>query len=159
MGRHIRHKMLTKTYTGIIEKSFQAYGRHDTIMLKQPDGYSIDLVSRLTEAVYNYGKAVKIVYWTAKSVQSKEAMQEGAIRRMCGAVDVCHKTEEYSYSEYTSDTDYVTEMDIGKHNLYKELCKHTGKFLWLEVEFTNVPEHMLPMIPDDEVLSGIKLNK
>lgn len=151
--------MITKTYTGIIDKRWEGYGRHETIMLKQPDGYSMDLVSRITENVGNYGAAVNVRYWTAKSVQSRDAMQEGAIRKMCGAVDVYHKTEEYQYSEYTSGTDYVTEMDIGRHNLYKELCKHNGKFLYLEIEFTNVPEHMLPPINDDEVLSGIKLNK
>lgn len=143
--------MITQTYTGIIEKNYRVYDNYDTIILRQPDGYGIDLVNRIAEASFNYGTAVNVRYWTAKSAQSRDAMQEAAIRKMCGAVDVQHRTEDYSYSEYTSDTDYITAMDVGKHNLYKELCTHNGKFLYLEIEFTNVPEHMLPPIKDDEV--------
>lgn len=131
--------MITKTYQGYLCNK-EAWGHFNTLMLKQPDGYFIDLVARLNEAVWNYGKRISVRYWTAKRECSRDDLMSGALARLCGSLLVGHDAQEYSYSEYTSGVDYETILNIDNHNLYAELCGHEGRFVHLEVDFLDAKE-------------------
>ena len=132
--------MKTMTYSGEIRKENSAWGGFDTLMLTQADGYRLDLVARLNEAVLNYGNKVSVRYWTARTRQDKESIQKGAWMKIFGSLDVEHNAEEYSYSEYTRGVEYETMLNVDQHNLYAELSSHEGRFVWLEVDFLDAPE-------------------
>lgn len=144
--------MKTIIFSGEIGEGFEAWGRFSTLLLKQADGYRIDLVARLNEAVLNYGRKVNVRYWIAAARQSKEAMQKGAMMRVFGKIEVEHDAQEYCYSEYTSGCDYETIVNVDKHNLYYELLGHRGRFLWLEVDFYIPAASSLPECPQEETI-------
>ena len=119
------------------------------IALVQRDGYKIDLITRIQEAVNNYGTKVAVRYWTCDSDQPDEQIEEGAIRTIIGALNASFEEHSYSYSEWTSGVDYDTEFTVGGHNIMNELLSHSGKWLVIEVEFLDQPNHSGELMPTD----------
>jgi len=104
------------------------------IDLIQEDGYKVDLITRLKEFVYNYGKKITVRYWVAEKREEDENVKKNTLKKIMGVLEAEYETSYYEYSEYTSVTDYDTVFNIDKHNLYAELMGVQGKYLILEVE-------------------------
>lgn len=100
-----------KTFTGYmtIEDTFPP-----RIFLKQEDGYSIELLGRLVEAIYNYGNEVILRYRTAR-----EGGEWGTITELKGEAEF--KCE--AFIAYDDDIEYRTEFRVGGHDLVDKLVE------------------------------------
>jgi hypothetical protein len=127
--------MKTIELSGIVKGQHGKDGNWFRIFLEQKNGYKIDLISRLQEAVENYGSKVAVRYWSAKNRQSKEQLQEGVTFKVLGILNAEYESEDYSYSEYTHGTDYNSILDISGHNLFNELTGLKEKFILIEIDF------------------------
>lgn len=104
------------------------------IDLIQEDGYRIDLIIRIKEFTYSYGRRVAIRYWVAKKREDDDKIKEGVIKKYLGCVTAEYESEYYEHSEYTKGVEYDTIFNIGGHNLHQELLGLEGKYLILEIE-------------------------
>lgn len=119
------------TFKGIIDIRHNDFSY---LKLKQRDGYLIDLVYRFREIHSSLnGKKVQVSYWITDKPRRKQAITEEIIKSICGGISADYEKSHYSYSSWTSGCDYDTELKIGKHDLYKELLEHNGKYIVLEI--------------------------
>ena len=124
------------TIKGIIETAY-VKDYFTSIVIVQSDGYKIDLLNRMEEYVFNYGKKVTIRYWIASRKESDAKVKKGFLHKLMGNINIEFEKEDYQYSEYTSGTDYNTIFDISGHSLYGELLGQQGKYLILEIDFAD----------------------
>lgn len=110
-------------------------GNWRTILLEQKSGYKISLVHRVEELVLNYGSKVAVNYWLTKKYTTEEELLDMTVKYQEGYIDVDFSASGYSYSEYTSGTDYDVNLKIDGHNLYKILEKKEGMYLYFMIEF------------------------
>lgn len=107
-----------------------------TIKLIQEDGYKIDLVNRFKEAIESYeNEKVQVNYYLSDNACTKNEMVEGWLKKLVGAIDASYEANGYSYSSWTSGTDYDTNFSVGGHNLLSELRSEEGKFMIIELNF------------------------
>lgn len=106
------------------------------IKLVQEDGYKIDLINRVQEAIENYPKhSIQVSYYLSNKACTINEMIEGWLRKLSGSVKIGYDKNEYSYSSWTSGVDYDTEFIVGKHNIYRELICEQGKFIIIQLNF------------------------
>ena len=126
---------ITKTIRGFIKRGYN--NGFNPIDIIQEDGYKINLINYFDELIYNYGNKVTIRYWTAANRQTDDNIKKGVIYTVSGRIDAKFDKEDYQYSEYTSGTDYNSILNIGNHNLYRELLEKEDKYLLLEINVDN----------------------
>ena len=126
---------ITKTIRGFIKRGYN--NGFNPIDIIQEDGYKINLINYFDELIYNYGNKVTIRYWTAANRQTDDNIKKGVIYTVAGRIDAKFDKEDYQYSEYTSGTDYNSILNIGNHNLYRELLEKEDKYLLLEINVDN----------------------
>jgi hypothetical protein len=127
--------MITIDFSGTI--LFEYYGDFHRIKLIQEDGYKIDLVTRIEEALGNYpNQIMQVSYWISDKPCSKDEVKEELLKKLFGNVEACYSKEEYRYSEWTAGTDYETYLKVGRHDLYSELIHEQNKFLIMQLTFT-----------------------
>lgn len=104
--------------------------------LTQENGLKIDLVNRLAEISESFPKAeVQVNYYLSDSPKTKDEMIAGLLSKIYGGIESEYTQEDYSYSSWTSGTDYYTTMQVGGHDLKKELDDKEGKFILIELNF------------------------
>lgn len=124
--------MKTITLTGIIKTEYNEH--FETIKLIQEDGYKIDLVGRFKEAAESYkGLEIQVSYHLSEKVSTKSEMIQSFIKKLHGIVDAGFESSPYEYSEWTTGTDYDTNLMIGGHDLFSELRHQQGKFIIIDL--------------------------
>lgn len=103
----------------------------DALKLYNPDVYMPDApLAELLERDFA-GKQVSVRYWITDEQIERDEAQEAFLRTLLGDVDA-----EFG-AHYSDITGYLwtdEKLNIGGHNLLKELKSHVGKWLILEVE-------------------------
>lgn len=126
--------MITIQIEGKIELGYS--GNWFTVKLVQPDGYKIDLNARFKEAADSYpDMSVQVSYYLSTEPVTKNQMTEAVLKKISGAIESELEANSYSYSSWTSGTDYDVTLKVGNHNLYNELCSQVGKYLIIEIKF------------------------
>jgi hypothetical protein len=105
------------------------------IYIQDESGYKLNLIDRVSEAVYNFGKSVSVRYWLSHQNLEADSIKEKTALYMMGLCEAEYETSAYSYSEYTSGVDYDCILNVGNHSLYSELISNVGKYVVLEIEF------------------------
>lgn len=76
-------------------------------------------------------KKVTVRYWVTDQQVSREQAQEEFMKKVMGVADVRYNPR---YSEITGYLWTDEDLNVGGHDLIKELKSHAGKWLILEVE-------------------------
>lgn len=113
-------------------------GHHESfehVYLDQPDGTSLDLVYRIDEARAVCGGKIRVSYFITDERSTMDEATEAMIRNLVGGShdESAYNRSDYSYSEYTTGTDYDTELNIGGHDLYKALQGNSGKYMNMRI--------------------------
>lgn len=112
------------------------YSDWDKIKLVQEDGYKIDLVGRFIEATESFpNQKIQVNYWLSDTPKTKEEMIGGVLTQHYGNLSANYDKTEFSYSSYTSGTDYDTNLKVGGHDIYRELREQQGKYIVIELNF------------------------
>jgi hypothetical protein len=120
--------------SGIIKKEWS--DNWQTIKLVQEDGYKIDLVGRFKEASESFpNMEIQVGYYLSDNSCTKDQIVEGFLKKIFGSVDASFEANGYYYSSWTSGTDYDTNLKIGGHDLFQELCNEEGRFILIELNF------------------------
>lgn len=109
-------------------------GSYPTIMLLHPkSGWKQDLVGRLMEMQANFNKHhFQLNYYIVEKPMSVSEITEMAILKTVGGyMEAEYSSYETGYSEWTQWTEHKSKIEIGRHDLLKELANHVGKFLYL----------------------------
>ena len=111
----------------------------EKIILIQPDGLKVDLVSRIQEAINSFGNhKVQINYWTSETPKTKQEMMEGFLKQLFGDVDAEFCSDTFSGSSMTGSwTEEYTELKVGGHDLFREMKSFEGKFIIIDLNFTS----------------------
>lgn len=109
-----------------------------TVKLEQPNGYKIDLISRVIECIDSYpNKKIQLSYYISDNECTLDEAIEGHLNFVMGNITADYETNHYSYSEYTSGTDYDSILQIDSHNLLNELYAHIDKHLIICLTITD----------------------
>lgn len=126
--------MKTIEISGIIEYTYTQ--KWETIKLVQEDGYKINLVSRFIEAVDSFpDMKISVGYYLSNKVCTKNEIVEGFLKKLFGDVEASYEANGYSFSSWTTGTDYDTTLKIGGHDLLRELQNENGRFILIELNF------------------------
>lgn len=117
---------------GLIVESDDRFSR---VYIEEDGGNKVDLIGRISAAVYNYGRTVSVRYWISSKKLCQESIKEQSLLYIMGLCESDYKEESYSYSEHTYGTDYKSILNIGGHNLYYEIISNSGKYIVLEIDF------------------------
>jgi hypothetical protein len=80
------------------------------------------------------GKQVSVRYFISDTEKTKEELTENLMSALAGSVDADYNDR---YSDITGYLWTDEELNIGEHDLLKELRSNVGKFLYLEVDIHN----------------------
>ena len=117
--------METKDYKGIVKKG--NYGENlDALFI----GEGSQPIAEIFEEDFK-AKQVTIRYWTSDVEKTKEELQESVLRKLFGDVDARYSDV---YSEITGYLWTDEELNVGGHDLLKEIRSYLGKFIYLEVD-------------------------
>ena len=65
-------------------------------------------------------------------------MLEGWLKKIFGAIDAEYGTESFSGSSMTGSwTEGYTKLNVGGHDLYREISSYEGNFILIELNFSN----------------------
>jgi hypothetical protein len=124
--------MLEIELQGIVEYEYRDF-EFEHIYLKDPNtGLKVDLIYRFDELKQSFPnrKLGVYAYVSGTDKKSKDEMIEGFLNKM----EIGYEKEYYKYSEYTSGTDWNSNLDIEGHNLFNEFRIYEGKFMILTLE-------------------------
>lgn len=122
------------TFMGFLESKM--VGNYEHFFVRNPEtNYAIDINSRLQELVVNYGRKVTAALYVSNDVATIDEIVETVLAMMDGVVDIEYSAYERSWSEYTSEMIYESNMTIGGHNFEKILQSHYGKYILFTVAF------------------------
>lgn len=62
-------------------------------------------------------------------------MKEEWLKKLSGCIEADYSTTNYSYSSWTSGTDYDAILKIGTHDFFTELKSYKDKFVLIEIHF------------------------
>ncbi len=77
------------------------------------------------------GKQVSVRYFISNTEKTKEELTENLISKIAGAVDADYGDR---YSDVTGYLWTDEELNVGGHDLLKELRSEIGKFIYMEVD-------------------------
>ena len=118
--------------TGVVK--YDNTNTFEKIKLVQEDGFLIDLVSRFIEIKESYPMATfQVNCFVSESKCSIGEAKEKWLYKLSGGIVAEFEVDSYSYSSWTSGTDYNTNFSIGKHNIFSELRQSENKFLIIEI--------------------------
>lgn len=127
--------MKTVEIKGIIKYDDDEGERIDLIN----ENTTVNLVDEFEDAVNKYGNMVQVNYWLTDKPCTKEQMLEGWLKKIFGAVETdCEEIFQGSWTfENSSCVGYnkYYELQVGGHNLFKELSGQDGRFIILELNF------------------------
>lgn len=122
------------TFMGFLE--IKTVGNYDHFFVRNPEtNYAIDINNRLEELVVNYGRKITAALYVSNNVATIDEIVETVLAMMDGVVDIEYSAYERSWSEYTSETIYESNMTIGGHNFEKILLGIQGKYILFTVAF------------------------
>lgn len=120
--------------SGILKKSYSE--NWVQYKLVQPDGYEIDLVSRISEMIQSFPEMMfNVGYYVSNKPESKNKILEKILSSIYGGNSVGYDAESYSYSSMTNGTDFYTNLIIGGHDLKQEFEQYIDKFILIEINF------------------------
>lgn len=122
--------------SGVIRVDYHDGFSH--VYLDQPDGTSLDLVYRIDEVRAICAGKIQLSYFITEHPATMDEATEGFVRKLVGGAndESIYKQSDYSYSEYTTGTDYDTELNIGGHDLFKALIGTNGKYMNMRILYT-----------------------
>lgn len=116
--------METLTFKGIIkEDDFR--DNYDALFIGSDQPIAEILQDEIT------GKQVSVRYWISDTEKTKEQLQESFLKNLFGAADAEYQD---AYSDVTGYLWTDENLNIGGHDLMKELRSNLGKFIWLEID-------------------------
>lgn len=133
MKQTLNTKTMKVTLEGKI--NYDYLDKYDQILLKQEDGFIIDLVSRVREIKLSYPqKKIQVNYWLADDYCTKSEMTGKILEKIyCKDVDAGYEDNSYMGSSQTGICEeYDTELRFGGHDLYYKLRNEINRFLIIE---------------------------
>lgn len=109
-------------------------GDYPTIMLIHPkSGWMQDLTGRLMEMQANFNKHhFQMNYHIVdKPMTAGEIKELAVLKTVGGYMKAGYHSYDTGYSEWTQWTEYKSRIELGGHDLFKELAGSAGKFLYL----------------------------
>lgn len=122
-------KLVTKTYRG--QLSYQGHGEADEILFLSSveDPFCEELL-------WMVGKNVTVRYWTTDTEVNKDEAIETTIAQAMG---IGYGNFGACYSEATGYLYTNEHLEVGGHDLLGELQSHVGRWLILEVDYSEDP--------------------
>ncbi len=77
-------------------------------------------------------KKINVRYWISETSKTKSELMEDTIKRISGSVDAAYYDR---YSELTGYLWTVEKVNVGGHDLLREINSYIGKYLYMEVEY------------------------
>lgn len=106
------------------------------VILVDETGHKFDLISRMKEVLLNAtSDEVQINYHLSDTPMTLQEAKEELIKRLCGALEADYEANDYSYSSWTTGTDYDTILRVGSHSLFNELQGEQNRFIILEINY------------------------
>lgn len=121
----------------IIEDSSDSFHR---ILLENENGYKIDLINRFKELTFNGFNKIQVNYHVSENKISLDQAKEENISKIAGGLNANYEVDDYSYSSWTFGTDYNSNLEIGNHNLYRELSGKKDKYVIFEINKLENPD-------------------
>ena len=107
------------------------------LYLKNEEGAEwIDLTNEFLKIGDQYpDKQIQVSYWASPERHTKDEMKERVLMRlMFGELYAYYDEDTVCYSTWTGcDTTYSQELQVGGHNLYKELYDLDGDYVVIEI--------------------------
>jgi hypothetical protein len=123
---------MRKIYQGIIREG--DYGENYAAILL--DGLDSPLAELVADDMDEHGHYLTVRYFISDEPRTEAQLIEGLLQRLAGAADAKY---EDVYSEYTGYLWTDQELEVGGHDLLAELEGNQGKFLWLEITYSQAP--------------------
>lgn len=122
------------TYAGkISEKDYsEAYG-----IIFLSDDPTDPLTRRVEDDLDSFGRYATIRYFISDEQRSIDELDENLIGKVCG--DLAADYHDV-YSEYTGYLWTDQELNIGGHDIFKELNGSLGRFAHIGIEYSNAVE-------------------
>lgn len=117
----------------MIEMSYQ--DGWNKILLRQSDGYLIDLVGRFNELEINTLSGIQVNYYLSDVELDEIQIKQAIISKLAGSIDAKYDKNDFSYSSWTSDTNYTETLSVGGHKLYNELQSEKNRFVRFEINY------------------------
>lgn len=129
-------KPITMTLSGLLSTSAPGgwYGEYQRIYIVQPNGLHVCLVSRFQEFIASFGTNVNVSYFLSDTPMKPGEEVEAFWSKFYGKADPRFEASDYSYSEYTTGTDYDTYLNVGNHDLFGILKEEVGKYIAITIQ-------------------------
>jgi len=124
---------MKKIYQGII-RNFPYRDNDEAVFLGDDEE---PLASIIEQDIDDFGCFLSVRYFISDKEKSIDKLTEDLIKKICGVGN-----SEYSdaYSECTGYLWTNQELDVGGHDLIAELDSNVGKYLYLEIDYSNEPK-------------------
>ena len=117
--------METKVYKGIVREG-DYKENWDALFIGEGGQPIAEIFEEDFEA-----KQITVRYWTSDEEKTKEELQESVLRKLFGDVNARYSD---AYSELTGYLWTDEELNVGGHDLLKEIRSYLGKYIYLEVD-------------------------
>ena len=117
--------MKTKIYKGRVKEG-DYRSNWDALFIGEDSQPIAEIFEKDFEA-----KKVTVRYWISDTEKTKNQLQESILRKVVGAVDANY---DDVYSELTGYLWTDENLNIGGHDLLKEIRSYLGNFIYLEVD-------------------------
>ena len=122
---------MEKEYKGIIK--LKNFGESDDILTLDNEN---PLARLIADDIEEHGNFLTVRYFVSDKEKLEEELNENLIKKICGS-------SEADYGEHYSEmTGYLwtdNEINVGGHNLIKELENSEGKFCYLMIKYSTNP--------------------
>ena len=98
------------------------------------------LAETIKDDLDRLGRYASVRYWTADAPKADDAVMESAVRSLLGEADADYGAHYWEITGYLwTDED----INVGGHDLLEELKAQAGRYLLLEISYSQQPRAML----------------
>lgn len=123
--------MTKKIYAGwLVDVAGEGYGELGISV--SPDHDGVSLIEMIQSDMYKYGEYLSVRYFLSDQARTGEELEQDFMETVFGKAkaDYCRR-----YSDYTGYLWTDQELNVGGHDLFRELNDSKGKYIHLEIEY------------------------
>ena len=121
---------MEKIYKGFL--TIGSYEEGDALYLENDPDWE-PLAEHIEDDISNYGRYLSVSYYIANKKATEEELQKSYLSRIFG---LGNATVYCSYSDLTGYLWTTERINVGGHDLLKELNDGVGQFLYLKIKYS-----------------------
>lgn len=121
-----------KVYTGWLGETY-GDGYDELGISISPDTPGVPLVEIIEKDMYEHGSYLSVRYFISDKVATLQELEKDFMETVYGKAeaDFCRR-----YSDYTGYLWTDEKLNVGGHDLLKELKSYKGKFICIEIKYS-----------------------